>query len=157
MQSQDRKRRVLPSKWRLPVVVAIALVLLPLVPLLIVTYFAYASVLQMVIWTCWCTRGVNVLLVYSDSPIWHDYIEQHILPCLGDRFLGASSSPAAIAGYPNITVPAGHVFGLPVGVSFFAGAWQEPTLIRIAYAFEQATQVRQPPQFLQTADLRSNA
>lgn len=64
-----------------------------------------------------------------------------------------STSLAAIAGYPHITVPAGYVFGLPVGLSIFASAWQEPTLIEIAYAFEQASPVRRPPQFLPTAAL----
>jgi amidase len=64
-----------------------------------------------------------------------------------------STTYAAVAGYPHITVPAGYIFGLPVGISFFASAWQEPTLIRLAYAFEQATQVRVPPQFLPTANL----
>ncbi len=64
-----------------------------------------------------------------------------------------STSPAAVAGYPHITVPAGHIFGLPVGISFFAKAWQEPTLIKLAYAFEQATRVRRLPQFLAAADL----
>ncbi len=82
MQSQTRERRVLSSMLRVTVVGAIAIVLLPLVPLLIATYLAYASVLQMVIWICWCTRGVNVLLVYSDSPIWHEYIETNIIPRL---------------------------------------------------------------------------
>ncbi|MEQ9439814.1 MAG: amidase [Cyclobacteriaceae bacterium] len=66
----------------------------------------------------------------------------------GDHFLGGSSSPAAMAGYPNITVPAGYVHGLPIGLSFFASAYQEPQLIRIAYAFEQATQHRRAPEFL---------
>jgi len=64
-----------------------------------------------------------------------------------------STSPAAVAGYPHITVPAGYIFGLPVGISFFAKAWQEPTLIKFAYAFEQATQIRRQPKFLPTADL----
>jgi amidase len=64
-----------------------------------------------------------------------------------------STSPAAVAGYPHITVPAGFIFGLPVGLSFFAGAWQEPKLIKFAYAFEQATQYRRQPRYLPTANL----
>jgi amidase len=68
----------------------------------------------------------------------------------GDHFGGGSSSFAAVAGYPNINVPAGEVFGLPVGISFFGRAWSEPVLIRIAYAYEQASKLRKGPQFLPT-------
>ena len=75
----------------------------------------------------------------------------------GDHDTGGTSSLAAVAGYPNINVPAGFVFGMPVGISFFGRAWSEPTLIKIAYAFEQATLHRKPPQFLSTADLSSNS
>jgi amidase len=68
----------------------------------------------------------------------------------GDHFSGASSTPAAVAGYPNINVPAGFAYGLPVGMSIMGRAWSEPTLIRIAYSFEQATRHRMPPRFLPT-------
>jgi amidase len=68
----------------------------------------------------------------------------------GDHFGGGSSSFAAVAGYPNINVPAGEVFGLPVGISFFGRAWSEPILIRIAYPYEQASKLRKAPQFLPT-------
>jgi amidase len=73
----------------------------------------------------------------------------------GDRWLGGSVAAAAIAGYPSITVPAGFVFGLPVGMSFFGRAWSEPTLLKLAYAFEQTTKIRKPPQFVPTADLHA--
>jgi len=68
----------------------------------------------------------------------------------GDHFGGGSSTAAAVAGYPNITVPAGQLFGLPVGISMFGPAHSEPRLIALAYAFEQATGHRQPPRFQPT-------
>jgi amidase len=71
----------------------------------------------------------------------------------GDNVGGGSAGAAAIAGYPAITVPAGFIFGLPVGISFFGRAWGEATLIKLAYSFEQATKVRKAPKFLPTADL----
>ncbi len=63
------------------------------------------------------------------------------------KFGGGSSSPAARAGYPNITVPLGYIHDLPVGIAFFGQAWSEPQLIGIAYAYEQLTQHRRPPEF----------
>ena len=69
----------------------------------------------------------------------------------GDSFGGGSSTPAAVAGYPSISVPMGQVHGLPVGLSFFGRAYSEPTLLRLAFAFEQATHHRQPPRLLPTA------
>jgi len=72
----------------------------------------------------------------------------------GDHYTGGGCSTyPAVSGYPHITVPAGYVFGLPVGLSFFGRAWSEPTLIKLAYAFERAAGIRRPPAFLPAADL----
>jgi len=89
---------------------------------------------------------LDAIVAPTGSPAWPiDLIN-------GDNYLGASSTAPAVSGYPNITVPAGQAFGLPVGISFFAGPWSEPTLIRLAYAFEQATRHRRAPTFLPTVD-----
>jgi amidase len=87
---------------------------------------------------------VDAIVAPTGSPAWTtDLIN-------GDHFLGASSTPAAVAGYPSITVPAGFVRGLPVGISFIGPAWSEAKLIGLAYAYEQATKHRKPPAFEQT-------
>jgi amidase len=92
---------------------------------------------------------LDVIVVPSGGPAWVIDLANGD----GINWDMESTSPAAVAGYPHITVPAGHVFGLPVGISFFAKAWQEASLIRYAYAFEQATQYRRQPRYLPTANL----
>jgi amidase len=71
----------------------------------------------------------------------------------GSAVAPAPSSVAAVAGYPHITIPAGYVHGLPAGISFIGRAWSEPTLIKLAYAYEQVTKHRCPPAFAATVDL----
>lgn len=82
---------------------------------------------------------LDAIIAATNGPAWT------IDPVNGDHFSGSSSSPAAISGYPNITVPMGFVHGLPVGLSFFGKAWSEPLLLKLAYAFEQASLHRKPP------------
>jgi len=78
---------------------------------------------------------------------------QLIDPIWGDRDTGGSTSPAAMAGYPSITVPAGFVAGLPVGISYFGRAYSEPVLLKLAFAFEQLTKFRAAPRFLPSMPL----
>ena len=86
-------------------------------------------------------NNLDAIMAPTGGPAWKTDLTN------GDNFSVSSSSPAARAGYPNVTVPMGFIDGLPVGVSFFGKAWTEPILIEIAYAFEQATKVRRAPEF----------
>jgi amidase len=103
----------------------------------------------------WRTEGIDrvmtrhrldALVAPTGNPAWPiDLVN-------GDHFTGSVTTPAAVAGYPHVTVPAGSVLGLPVGLSFFGRAWSEPVLISLAFAFEQATQHRRTPTYLATID-----
>ncbi len=91
--------------------------------------------------------ALDALVAPTDGPAWPiDYVD-------GDHFTGGSSTLAAVAGYPHVTVPAGFVFGLPVGISFFGSPRTEVKLIKYAYAFEQATKARKAPEFLPSVKL----
>ncbi|SHN29319.1 amidase [Cyclobacterium lianum] len=88
------------------------------------------------------TNDLDAIIAPTGSPAWKtDWVN-------GDSFQLGSSSPAAHAGYPNITLPMGFVGGLPVGISVFGTAWSEPALLEIAYAYEQGTHYRKPPKFI---------
>jgi amidase len=87
---------------------------------------------------------LDAVVAPTGSPAWLSDLAN------GDHTPGGSSNAAAVAGCPGITVPAGFVFGLPIGISFFGRAWSEPTLLKIAFGFEQTTQIRKAPQFLST-------
>src|SRR5207245_5531620 len=85
---------------------------------------------------------LDAIIAPTGGPVWPtDLIN-------GDHYTGGYSTPSAVAGYPHITVPAGQAFGLPVGLSFFAGAWSEAKLITFAFAFEQETKARRKPGFV---------
>ncbi|WP_139350141.1 amidase [Rhodanobacter sp. C03] len=98
---------------------------------------------------------LDALLAPSQGPafVTDPILGDHILS--GDPTIGGASQPAAVAGYPSITVPAGWTHGLPVGIVLFGAKWSEPTLISIAYGFEQHAQAWQPPQFLDTVEGKS--
>jgi amidase len=92
-------------------------------------------------------QTLDAIVAPTGSPPWPTDLVN------GDHFLGASSTPAAVAGYPSISVPVGYAFGLPVGMSFIGRAGSEATLIKLAFAYERAAQPRRPPRFLPTASL----
>jgi amidase len=95
-------------------------------------------------------HNLDALVAPTGGPAWVTDLVN------GDNAAGQSSSGAAVAGYPSVTVPAGFAFGaLPVGISFFGRAWSEGALIKLAYSFEQATKVRKAPKFLPTVELKS--
>src|SRR5438874_61910 len=94
-------------------------------------------------------QNLDAIVAPTGSPPWPTDLVN------GDHFLGASSTPAAVAGYPSVAVPAGSSLGLPVGMSFIGKANSEAMLLKLAYAYEQAAKPRKAPRFLLTADLAS--
>lgn len=96
-------------------------------------------------------QRLDALVAPTGAPAWV------IDPVSGDHFVGGNSTPAAVAGYPAVSVPMGFVFGLPVGLTFIGPAWSEPVLVRLAFAYEQATRHRRPPRFHATAELQKSS
>jgi amidase len=92
---------------------------------------------------------LDAIMAPTGSPAWITDLVN------GDHSGGGSSNAAAVAGYPDITVPAGFIAGLPVGVSFFGRAWSEPVLFKIVYGFEQVIKARKAPQFLPTVTVQN--
>ncbi len=94
---------------------------------------------------------VDAIVGPTAGPAWvTDWVD-------GDRVDSGCASPPAVAGYPHITVPAGFKFGLPLGISFFGTAWSEPTLLKFAYAFEQARKARRKPEFAPTVNFYADS
>jgi amidase len=91
---------------------------------------------------------LDALIAPTGNPAWTTDLVN------GDHFVGSSTTPAAVAGYPSVTIPAGSAFGLPVGISFIGRAWRDDLVLRLAYAYEQATKHRRPPAFAATAILQ---
>ena len=89
-------------------------------------------------------QNLDAIVAPTGSPPWPTDLVN------GDHFLGASSTPAAVAGYASVAVPVGYSFGLPVGMSFIGKANSEATLLKLAYGYEQAAKPRKPPRFLAT-------
>jgi len=97
--------------------------------------------------TVFAQNNLDAIIAPTGSPAWPTDLVN------GDHFLGASSTPAAVSGYPSVSVPVGYSFGLPVGMSLIGRAASEATLLKLAYAYEQVAKPRRPPRFLPTIEL----
>jgi amidase len=86
--------------------------------------------------------NLDAIVLPTGAPAWTTDLVN------GDHYMGGSSSPAACSAYPAITLPAGHIHGLPIGITFMGKAWSEPVLLKLAFAFEYNTKLRSSPRFL---------